>query len=78
MGREACEKREGPHQNVTGREGSWERTGIRGRPRASPPPPPPPLSIIYYLFTRSLPLKAPPYLRIAKISEPPFRGLFLP
>ena len=43
----------------------------------SPAPPPPPTQ--YYLgyeYARSLPLKAPPYLRTDKISEPPFRRLF--
>ena len=42
-----------------------------------PPPPPPPTQ--YYLGYAYIclfpPLKAPPYLRTDKISEPPFRGL---
>ena len=42
------------------------------------PPPPPTQYYLGYAYARSLPLKAPPYLRTDKISEPPFRGLFLP
>ena len=37
--------------------------------------PPPPLHL-GYAYARSLPLKAPPCLRTAKMSEPLFRGLF--
>ena len=41
-----------------------------------PPPPPPPPTQYYlgYAYACSLPLKAPPYLRTDKISEPPFAG----
>ena len=41
-----------------------------------PPPPPPTQYYLGYAYACSLPLKAPPYLRTDKISEPPFRGLF--
>ena len=42
-----------------------------------PPPPPPPHSVLFRVRICSFPpLKAPPYLRTDKISEPPFRGLF--
>ena len=41
-------------------------------------PPPPTQYYLGYAYACSLPLKAPPYLRNDKISEPPFRGLFLP
>ena len=40
------------------------------------PPPPPTQYYLGYANACSLPLKAPPYLRTDKISEPPFRGLF--
>ena len=36
----------------------------------------PPPTHLGYAYACSLPLKAPPYLRTDKISEPPFRGLF--
>ena len=52
--------------------GQWVRT----------PPPPPTQYYLVYAYACSLPLKAPPYLRTDKISEPPlsraFRRLFLP
>ena len=40
--------------------------------------PPPPHSVLFRvrIYARSLPFKAPPYLRTDKIFEPPFRGLF--
>ena len=41
-----------------------------------PRPPPPTQYYLGYAYACSLPLKAPPYLRTDKISEPPFRGLF--
>ena len=41
-----------------------------------PPPPSPTQYYLGYAYARSLPLKAPPYLRNAKISEPTFRGIF--
>ena len=42
------------------------------------PGPPPPHSVLFRvrIYACSLPLKAPPYLRTDKISEPPYRGLF--
>ena len=39
-------------------------------------PGPPTQYYLGYAYACSLPLKAPPYLRTDKISEPPFRGLF--
>ena len=39
-------------------------------------PAPPTQYYLGYAYACSLPLKAPPYLRTDKISEPPFRGLF--
>ena len=42
----------------------------------TPAPPPPTQYYLGYAYARSIPLKAPPYLRTDKISEPPFRGLF--
>ena len=39
-------------------------------------PGPPTQYYLGYAYARSLPLKAPPYLRTDKISEPPFLGLF--
>ena len=39
-------------------------------------PGPPTQYYLGYAYARSLPLKAPPYLRTDNISEPPFRGLF--
>ena len=45
-------------------------------PPRTPAPPPPTQYCLGYAYACSLPLKAPPYLRTDKISDPPFRGLF--
>ena len=61
---------------ITGCESS--KLGVQSydiMPKA-PGPPPPTQYYLGYAYARSLPLKAPPYLRTDKISEPPFRGLF--